>query len=455
MNGGHTLSGVKERLKKIYHDIGLNNYFAFKILIKCITKISKNNKDFRALVNLIKLNYVQKHDGNSEKINVVFLYQMPELWNKLDSVCKELIKNEKFNVTILTIPKANITNTYVKSDAERYLDNEALQNAENFYCKVIDARISENEWFDLKSLMPDYVFYQRPYDEYLPDAYRSYNVIKHAKTCYVPYAWAMTTNLEDTCYNREFFRNLYLFYAENTEVYRDIKKKNSISNALNLRQILSLGYPSFDLLYELEHSESVSWTRDKKLDTLRIIWTPRWTTNAKLCASNFFEYKDKFVELARENEDTFILFRPHPMAFENYIKTGLMSQDQIDEYKRSVNELENAAIDSQKDYLDTFWNSDILVTDISSVIVEYFLTGKPIIYCDNDTAPLDKFTTELSAGFYCVKSWDEIVSTIAELRDGKDRLYGKRQELIKKLYGDDIKHSSGKIVESILKDYNH
>lgn len=445
----------KQKLKAIYHDNRFDQYTIIKLSVKCIRKLSQIIKEFKAFINLIilKLKCNKKNLKNSGKINIVFLYQMPELWNKIESVCKEFINDKKFNVTILAIPKADINNTGVESGIDKYLDNEALEASKNFNCKVIDARVNKIEWYDLKSLNPDYIFYQRPYDQYLPDIYASYNTIKYTKACYVPYGWITTTNLQEICFNREFFRNLYLFYAENVENAKIIKKRTFVSHLLNLRKTLSLGYPSLDLVNKLKGSASTSWIRDRKLDGLRIIWTPRWTMDKHLCASNFFEYKDKFIEFAKNSEDVYVLFRPHPLAFENYLKVGLMSQDEIDGYKNNVNQLQNASIDSQKDYLTTFWDSDVLVTDMSSIIVEYFLTGKPIIYCDNGTAPLDKFTTEMSQGFYWARSWNDIESTIIELKNGKDRLYDKRQELIKELFGDNTIDSSIRIVESILKDY--
>lgn len=435
---------LKEKLKKIYHNNKLEKSLLGRQAVSCVRKVLEMIKETNSFINLIilKINYKKKHERDSGKINVVFLYQMPELWNKLESVCKEFLKDEKFNVIILAIPKEDI----------KY-ESSLQKSLEYLNCKVIDGRISENEWYDLKSLSPDYVFYQRPYDVHLPEIYRSNNVIKYSKTCYVPYGWIMTTNLQKSCLNREFFRNLYIFYAENEETYTIVKKKTPIANLLNLRVTLSLGSPSLDTICKLKNSESISWVRDRKLDRLRVMWTPRWTVDPHLCASNFFEYKDKFLQFAQKNEDTYVLLRPHPLAFENYLKVGLMSQIEIDEYKNSVDQLKNASFDLQKDYLTTFWNCDILVSDISAIMVEYFLTGKPIIYCDNGTAPLDKFTTEMSKGFYWAKSFNEIETIIMEIKNGKDRLYDKRQELIKKLFGGDIGDSSSKIVESIFKDY--
>jgi len=412
------------------------------------------NEDAGMFMNLIRLKskYAGSLRGSSGKINVVFIYQMPELWNKVDSVCREMIKNDRFNVTILAVPKQEL---HIGSGIEKYQENDALAASKDFNCRVIDARTGENQWYDLESLNPHYVFYQRPYDNYLPEIYRSYTVIKYARTCYVPYGWLVTKNLYDICLNREFFRNLYLCYAESREIYTTVRNRFPLSYALNLRKILMEGTPSLDLMYKLKDSESISWERDRKEDKLRVLWTPRWTLNSDTdsCASNFFEYKDKFMKFAEENQDTYVLWRPHPLAFDNYIRAGVMTQGEVDEYKKKLGELKNSSLDSQKDYLSTFWNSDVLVSDFSSIIVEYFVTGKPLIYCDRGGAQLDSFATRMSEGFYHAGNWHEVEAIIMELRDGKDRLYEKRQELIKQLFGDNITGASERIVKSIVEDY--
>ena len=43
-------------------------------------------------------------------------------------------------------------------------------------------------------------------------------------------------------------------------------------------------------------------------------------------------------------------------------------------------------IDNQRGYVDTFWGADVLITDISSMMMEFFVTGKPIIFCGTNMA---------------------------------------------------------------------
>lgn len=64
------------------------------------------------------------------------------------------------------------------------------------------------------------------------------------------------------------------------------------------------------------------------------MWTPRWTTNKKLGGSNFFVYYKLLLEYAEKNDDVDLLCRPHPLMFDNFLKTGEMKIEEIDDYKK-------------------------------------------------------------------------------------------------------------------------
>ena len=102
---------------------------------------------------------------------------------------------------------------------------------------------------------------------------------------------------------------------------------------------------------------------------------------------------------------------------------------------------------------DFFWTSDILITDISSVIYEYFITGKPIIYCfsniDIDFVYESKRILEVC---YNVYTKNDLLNYIEMLKNGIDPLKNKRIELIEELYSTDILLSSKNIAQNLLEN---
>ena len=85
----------------------------------------------------------------------------------------------------------------------------------------------------------------------------------------------------------------------------------------------------------------------------------------------------------------------------------------------------NAAADLNRTYYDTFWSSDALITDVSSMLMDYMFTGRPILYCPtpagNATSDDPRMAVRsLLEGMYIVRDFDEIQKTAAELAAGRD-----------------------------------
>lgn len=92
----------------------------------------------------------------------------------------------------------------------------------------------------------------------------------------------------------------------------------------------------------------------------------------------------------------------------------------------------NLELDLEANYFKEFWESDFLITDISSIIIEYLITGKPIIYCETDVE-LNDFMKEILSVCYCVRGWDELQNIMEELICGNDFLREDRERLAKKI----------------------
>ena len=112
----------------------------------------------------------------------------------------------------------------------------------------------------------------------------------------------------------------------------------------------------------------------------------------------------------------------------------------------------NAKIDFQKEYLTTFYSSDFLITDISSIISEYFLTKKPIIYCHR-TNHFNHLGSKMAEGFYWVHNWEELKNAIEMLKRGEDPLFEKRQQIIRDNFYINPNGAGNTIKEIIKKDF--
>lgn len=416
-----------ELLRKFYHK------FKDHKIIQWACHMYENGfppGDFMAYLRLKKL---MKKKSTNKKIKVVFLCQCKTSWNKLQSVYEKMVSDERFEVIIYAVPE----------DIQE-IDMKIYDYFSGLYGAVVLNTYNNGEWLDLEGINPDYIFYQRPYDQYLPEQYRSEVVSKYAKICHVVYGYQISRTTEHSVLNKRFFRNVYMYFAEN-KIYYDLNRNRfKKSHKESIRKTLNIGYPSLE--------KFVKSKVEKEDDRFNVLWTPRWTEDEDCGGSNFITFKDKVLELPAENEDLTLTFRPHPMTFDHFISVGKITQNEVDAYLKHY-EADRMVYDHGANYEKTFWCSDVLLTDVSSIIAEYFLTGKPVIYCDTGAVPNALFI-EMQKVFYVVKTWDEAKKIVVDLKNGIDPLKEMRNKKIAELMGEDFEHISDRFIDEICKDYN-
>ena len=410
----------------------LNNKFS--VIQNEILQLSKENIELRLKIKKI----------TGEKINVIFVCHRPAVWGSLKTVYETMKQDSCFNVKIVTIPNKKQLpvlglnhETYESEGAEDFWEGEDVIPGYNYETK---------EWLDLKTLEPDYVFFQQPYNIERCQAQKSWEVAKYAKLAYVEYGYHTNHALALDCLPKNFIRNVSLFFLQNKtekEWYDEYFKE--IDN--NFTKMYITGFPRFDCLENYVNEQSICWKNNHN-GRFRVIWTPRWTTNENNC--NFFNYKDKFIDYCKHNETSVdFIFRPHPQAFLNWIAEGELTNEDVSKLNKIFDESNNMVIDKTKEYLTTFYSADCLISDYSSVVPEFFLTGKPVLYCINKNAVYN-IEGEITKGFYMIHNWNELEKTLFDLQNGIDPLKEIRKNLIKSEFLM-TEETAGKRISDIIK----
>lgn len=423
-------------LKKIYHKLS-----RFTV-IKNIGTLYLNGLplgNYLAYRRLKKNKFSESYNNNN-KIKVAFIGQNIQVWEKISSVFDAMRQSGQFDVVLYAL--SDIT------DKER---NTAYEYFRGIYNNVIAVNSEGKEYDstdksilkDIKSFSPDYVFYTRPYDQYLPKAYRSNVVSKYSKVCYCTYTFILTYNILHDCYSKVFARNVYIYFAENKFMRNHNRKRFDKAHKTGVMKSVFLGYP---IMNKIALYKKIS--NDNRFS---IMWTPRWSTSLEVGGSSFFDYKDKIVDYTKDNPGVRLLFRPHPLAFHHFIQTGEMSQSEVDEYV-GIYDGDKFIYDKSAEYGQTFADADVLVSDISSMIPEYYITKKPIIYC-NTGADLLPVMEKMLCGCYISNSWKETEKYIEMLKNGEDPLKDKRSEICDKIYGSDLSNIADRFINYIIKDY--
>tara|TARA_R110001599_G_scaffold352492_1_gene587531 strand:+ start:4338 stop:5687 length:1350 start_codon:yes stop_codon:yes gene_type:complete len=359
-------------------------------------------------------------------VKVLFICHEPSLWSMFDSIYQEMDKDLGFSPLVVALPYS-----HASLPRGQFKDSEIFEFCQQQNIKVIKGYDKEqNVWINPLELLPDYVFFQTPYDLF-PSIWSVQQISTIANVCYVPYATSLFRgDVDDILHPELFFKCVYLFFKESNFTRELFVKKLQDNAWLDKGKVIASGHPKLDYIKKNLQLRGSAWRQGIKENITRILWTPRWNTSDGCC--HFFDYKSFFTSFCAEHQNIDFTFRPHPLCLQNFLKSGELSAD---EYKRLLSDYkqsDNQSLDDSPEYHDTFLTCDILVSDVSSMMLEFFATGKPIIYTHRNNL-FNEFGQALSDAFYWVTNEQELEATLKQLIAGDDPLFQKRHELMKEL----------------------
>lgn len=387
---------------------------------------------------------VKRKKHTNEKMKIVFVCQLSHLWGCLQSIYEEALLDEAVDAHVLAVPEY----------WEEEVDTGAVDYLESLGYKVIRAYDeTKKTFFDLEEFNPDYVFLPRPYDHYLPEQYRSDTVSKYAKICYLCYGYTSEGDyMMQTCFSKYFTTNCYMIFPENASTRKFSQMQHPISSRIGIKHIIQTPFPRFDLVSRFKDAKGEQWQIPIDKVEKRVIWTPRWTLDEKLGGSNFFNYKKFFFDFAAKHQNSEFMLRPHPLAFDNFLKTGQMTAEEIARYKQTCEKMPNVQLDTRKEYLDSFATADILVSDMSGVVVDFAVTGKPIIYCSPNQV-FNQSCEKLKESYYIVHNQQELEETLEMLLSGKDPKKEERLQAVNEVLGICDGKNGARILQYVKNDY--
>lgn len=365
-----------------------------------------------------------------EKIRVGFLVQLPEVWDKQNNIYMEMKKREDIETLLLVAPPYDYAK---KKIVFNYEGNYYLNNYDDAV-KIVD---DEGKAYDFKQFGVDYLFIERK-GMTLPSGWCTELFSETAKVCYVSYGY--TCAKEFLTMKKENERYYYFIPEDVKENYDLHKEMYSKQIKKGIKHIELIGYPEFEHYLRDEHAE-------KK--TKQILWTPRWSYDDIVGGSHFIEYHSHIEELAKKYPDVKVVIRPHPLMFDNFVRQGIMTEAEVASFKNRINDVGislRLGGTLKEDLLET----DILITDFSSIMMMYCMTGKPMIYCNGSYDFTDEMN-EMLKGVYVADNWENVEEYVDRLLCGDDKYQSMRKTIIENKLNMH-KQASQNIVDWIVKD---
>jgi len=349
--------------------------------------------DYRPLFNkpLQQITTPEKFNHpTSGPIKVDFYFQWPPGWTNFESVIRTMLDNPAFDCKIVVVPYLNWNATDANGDIQRSI----LQQHGLEYIGFED--------YSLEARKPEVVFLQNPYDEARPQLFRSHYLYqKGVHIAYIPYALDTGIGEESMVYQYNLLcQNIATWIFARSQRH---KEEFAVQCQAGNNHVYVTGHPKFDYYNERYNNPSCKVERDK---VKTLLWTTHFVLPGDVKMYTTFNlYCDAFIKLMMR-DDIHLIIRPHPL-FKQWI--GGASQKAQENYERLVAitaTRDNVTWDFEPDYKASFSQSDALIADAGSFLLEYLPSGKPILYLTHETCHGLNKTADFIYTSYDV-AWEE------------------------------------------------
>lgn len=331
--------------------------------IRTIKRLVHHYKMKREIAIISKKHFAAlKSLKGKNRINCVFFALFEEVW-KYDGVYKLMSRNPRFNPVILICPIVN----YGKENMIKRMEQCYSSFIKKGYQVLCSYNKNSDTYIDVrKELNPDIIFYTNPYRGLIDNRYYI-SEYKDILTVYVPYFMNSNNDFQLSC-NLELHNLVWRRYSE-TEYHRQLSIKHAQNKGIN---VVNTGYPGIENFLGEK-------TRNQNCKRKTIIWAPHHTIEPVgiIFYSCFLQYYKIMIELVNKYSDNvFFVFKPHPLLRNKlYEKWG---KKDTDDYYHLWEQMENTSL-NEGDYENLFIESDGMIHDSASFIVEYLYLNKPVM----------------------------------------------------------------------------
>ncbi len=369
------------------------------------------------------------------KLNIVFLPYKVTMWDSLETIYAEALRDPECEVKVVPIPYYELSRT------ERTFRYEGDQFPK-------EVHITHYSQFNLEEEEPDIIFVHNIYDQYntitqVSEEYFTSNLKKYTDMLvFVPYHISSFINNKGTkylAYSVPTIKNVDKVILSSEHV-----KEAAIRDGVPQEKLLVLGSPKFDHIVNamkegIEYPEG--W--EEKLEGKTVFTL---NTGCLFFANHSYHrvsLLSNLLNIPSIAENSVLIWRPHPLtraSIKQYTPDLLSYYDiLVKEYLAKEFIYKNVIFDETEDYLPALIAADVLITvGDGSLLRAYLATGKKVIFVHNDIPVNPSFFSNSiipSKGFYYYynqdEPWQEIVKKMA---NGDDSLKEHRRDLLERSY---------------------
>ena len=373
------------------------------------------------------------------KIRVLFWVYETAKW-KAQSLYDEMKASGDFEpIIVLSVTRDDLT-FFGKGIREKLLADEKYYTSHGCRC-ITNFDFSTERPLPLAKYNPDIVFYHDPRWFFEEDSVR--RTAKSALCCDIPYA--IRTLAGDGLQNSPEHHQLMFLQFPPTDAQSRFYRK-SLPEWKWAGTSCAIGHPILDqYLKPAEQSESSEY----------VIYAPHWSFALKgvkrqTTLSSFLENGRQILEYAQRHPEFKWVFKPHPLLYKELIIRGVWTREDVNAYYGEWEKIGIVCTDG--DYIRLFRHAKALITDCGSFLVEFPMTGKPLIRLIPKELdyPLFPAFEKLYSSFYEARTLDEMYAAFASvLERGEDPRKEARLNAVQELGLMGNGSSAGRIMKKL------
>ena len=368
---------------------------------KQVLPIVKDLIEYKGDDIVSRLNYKRKIaeivERKDKPIRVMFLVFDYNQWF-LSKLYFSMRADNDFKVLpIVVLPNELKSENLATEETIKYFNSQGIECVEGIESDTGEAVI-------IKALKPDLIIYQQP--PFLKSDYTPTKLSEIALTCFVEPSFETRKTEHFNGFIKDRLNNTWQTYSANQYSLKPFKN------------VTVAGFTMYEK-YGQETNQSFEklWNTPSSVENNRIVYVPSFILNDTFNSTKFKEQQSFMYDYISTHPQYSFVVIPDMKYKQQCLDKKIMTEEEYNNYFIKLNALPNVNLSEYSYAIDVFKTSNVLVTDSLTTAVNYFPTGKPIIFINNKhkNTTFNGIGEKIFKTFYKLSSKDAIDIVLEDL----------------------------------------
>lgn len=302
------------------------------------------------------------------KLEIVFMPYKASMWDSFDSIYAEAINDPECEVHVVPIPfyEKNAEGQIIKFC---YEGNDLPDNIST----------TPYEIYNFEERKPDIIYIHNPFDGHntltmVNPRFFSENLSNYTNMLvYVPYYVAGSSQ------NPQVNLPLACNHVNKIVVQSSTLREAYINSGIEDTKILDLGSPKIDASLKLFIPKNSYLNLWKETQSQRKVFLFNTGIADLLSTNTWYGQIEETINYFLENPQFSLIWRPHPLTGVTLNTMRPNIKTSYEEIEKKIDSSPNIFVDNSSDAYPAIHVSDAIISDYSSILLQYIATGKPVL----------------------------------------------------------------------------